>query len=290
MRWYFLLAAVLGIALTTGAELRAQSAENPLGLCSENNKGSLVICGGGRMDESVYQEFLRLAGGKEAHLVHIPSAYDFSSTSAMRSRYKGWLGYNVQSFEFVDAKDSDEANSDELVEILDRATGVWIGGGTQGRLANIYGGTKCEAALRRVLERGGVIGGTSAGASIMSSCMIRYGSASEAVCDKGFGLISNCVIDQHFAERNRLARLLGVLEENHAQVGIGIDEGTAVVLQQSRLKVIGASRATVCVPNSTGQAVTLYRLRAGEEARILLAGEPTGKGNLAWELRRLAVK
>jgi cyanophycinase len=248
--------------------------------------GALVICGGGRLREEVYQEFLRLAGGKQAHLVHIPSAYNFSSSSAMRSRYSGWLGYDVQSFAFVDAKDREEAESDEVLKVLDRATGVWIGGGAQGRLANIYGGTKAEAALRRVLERGGVIGGTSAGASIMSQCMIRYGTASEAVCDKGFGLVSHCVIDQHFAERNRLARLLGVVEEHQSQVGIGIDEGTAVVLQQNKIKVIGASRATVCVPAAFGQAVTLHRLSAGEEAQVLLAGGAKSETPIAWELRR----
>jgi cyanophycinase len=283
--WICSLCSVLLIA-TVAAATNAQSPDNPLGLCSGEKPGALVICGGGRMREEVYQEFLRLAGGKDAHLVHVPSAHNFSSETAVRSCYSGWLSYDVQSFAFVDAKDREEADDDELVKILDNATGVWIGGGSQGRLANIYGGSKCEAALRRVLERGGVIGGTSAGAAIMSNCMIRYGTATEAVCDKGFGLVSHCVIDQHFAERNRLQRLLGVLEQNQAQVGLGIDEGTAVVLRQDRVKVIGRSRATICVPAAFGQAVTLYRLNAGEEARLLLAG----KDSLAWELQKFAKK
>ena len=275
--WLFVMVLV--------ASARAQSADNPLGLVAGAKPGALVICGGGSLNEEVYQEFLRLAGGKDAHIVHVPSAYNFSSVSAMRSRYSGWLGYNVASFAFLDAKDRDEADSHELVKLLDQATGVWIGGGTQGRLANLYGGSKCEAALRRVLQRGGVIGGTSAGASIMSSCMIRYGSSSEAVCDKGFGLVSHCVIDQHFAERNRLQRLIGALEENKSQIGIGVDEGTAVVLQQNQLKVIGASRATVILPAAFGQAVTLHRLRAGDEAQLMLAGGPDAKSALGWELR-----
>lgn len=274
------------LLLCMAVSVHAQSADNPLGVVSGAKPGALVICGGGRLNEEVYQEFLRLAGGAKAHIVHVPSAYNFSSASAMRSRYSGWLGYKVASFAFLDAKDRDEAESDELVQLLDSATGVWIGGGAQGRLANLYGGTKCEAALRRVLERGGVIGGTSAGASIMSSCMIRYGSSSEAVCDKGFGLVSHCVIDQHFGERNRLQRLLGALEENKTQVGIGIDEGTAVVLRQNHLKVIGASRATVILPAAFGQSVTLHRLRAGDEAQLLLAGGPGEKSALGWELQK----
>lgn len=268
------------------ASVHAQSVENPLGLVTGAKPGTLVICGGGRLTEEVYEEFLRLAGGEQAHIVHVPSAYNFSSASAMRARYRGWLGYKVASFAFLDAKDREEAESDELVKLLDTATGVWIGGGAQGRLTDIYGGTKTHAALRRVLERGGVIGGTSAGASIMSSCMIRYGSSSEAVCDKGFGLVSHCVIDQHFGERNRLQRLIGALEENKAQVGIGIDEGTAVILKQNHLKVIGASRATVILPAAFGQAVTLHRLRAGDEAQLLLAGGPDEKSTLGWDLRK----
>lgn len=281
-RFWLALVLALGLAAQAGA----QSADNPLGLCMGNKPGALVICGGGRLQEEVYQEFLRLAGGKAARLVHVPSAYNFSSPSAMRRAYGGWLDYDVASFDFVDAKDREEADSDKVVQALDQATGVWIGGGAQGRLANIYGGTKSEAALRRVLERGGVIGGTSAGASIMSSCMIRHGSASQAVCDKGFGLVSHCVIDQHFGERNRLQRLLGVLEENKAQIGIGVDEGTAVVLRANRLKVLGAARATVIVPAAFGQAVTLHRLRAGEEAQLMMAGGPDKKSALAWELRK----
>lgn len=272
----------LGIAFTC----HAQSPENPLGMIAGQKPGALVICGGGRLNEDVYQEFLRLAGGEDARIVHVPSAYNFSSAAAMRSRYSGWLGYKVASFAFLDAKDRDEADSDEMVKLLDEATGVWIGGGAQGRLANLYGGTKCEAALHRLLARGGVVGGTSAGASIMSNCMIRYGSSSQAVCDKGFGLVSHCVIDQHFAERNRLQRLIGALEENQSQVGIGVDEGTAVVLKQNHLKVIGASRATVILPAAFGQAVTLHRLKSGDEAQLLLAGGPDEKSALAWELRK----
>jgi cyanophycinase-like exopeptidase len=77
-----------------------------------------------------------------------------------------------------------------------------------------------------------------------------------------------------------------VLEENKAQVGIGVDEGTAVVLQANRLKVLGAARATVIVPAAFGQAVTLHRLRAGEEAQLMMAGGPDKKSGLAWELHK----
>ena len=96
------------LALCTAVSVHAQSAENPLGVVAGAKPGALVICGGGRLNEEVYQEFLRLAGGDKAHLVHVPSAYNFSTASAMRSRYSGWLGYKVASFAFLDAKDREE--------------------------------------------------------------------------------------------------------------------------------------------------------------------------------------
>jgi cyanophycinase len=248
------------------------------------------MCGGGRVSEDVYQEFLRLAGGKNARLVHIPSAHPFASARDVRYRYSGWLSYNVASFKFLHTTDRDDADDADFIKPLETATGVWIGGGTQERLADLFHDTKTEAALRRVLERGGVIGGTSAGASIMSTCMIKTGTSTEAVCDRGFGLVSHCVIDQHFGERNRLPRLLRVLEEHQKLVGIGVEEGTALVVRENRIKVIGAGRATVCVPASAGSDVTLYRLRDGDEAQLSLAVGLAGKDTLAWELKRPARK
>jgi cyanophycinase len=284
-RWGCLF-GLLSLVLLLGTNAaRGQSVQNPLGVTAGTTQtGALVICGGGRLREEVYQEFLRLAGGKQARIVHIPSAYGFDSMSHIRSAYGGWLNYDVASFDFLDAEDSDEADTDEFVEPLKQATGVWIGGGAQGRLANLYSGTKTETALKAVLARGGVVGGTSAGASIMSSTMIRYGTSSEAVCDKGFGLVQHCVIDQHFAQRNRLPRLLGVLEEHQAQLGLGIDEGTAVILRGNKLKVMGSARATVCVPHPNSKSVTIHRLSDGDEVNILVAS--AGKGMLAWDVKR----
>lgn len=281
--------AILAYAiLTFGSALPclAQSAiANPLGICGQvDSPGALVVCGGGRMREEVYQEFLRLAGGKNARIVHIPSAYPFSSMSAVRNRYSGWLSYDVASFTFLDTDDRDEADTDAFIEPLERATGVWIGGGAQGRLTNLYGGTKTEQALQRVLERGGVIGGTSAGASVMSQTMIRYGTPSEAVTDRGLAFISRAVIDQHFAQRNRLERLLGALEVHRDQIGIGVDEGTALIVQQNRLRVLGSSRVTVCLPASGSDAITLHRLSDGEEAFVALV-EDAG-----WQFRRRMAK
>lgn len=270
--------------------LSAQSLENPLGIGSEKGQaGALVICGGGRLPEDVYQEFLRLAGGKQAHLVHIPWAHPFSSMNSVRNSYRGWLEYDVASFTFLNVDARSEADVDDFIKPLEKATGVWIGGGTQGRLTNLYGNTKVEAALQRVLARGGVIGGTSAGASVMSTTMIRYGSSTEAVTDRGLCLVKHAVIDQHFSQRNRLERLLGVIEQNDAQVGIGVDEGAALVVQGNRLKAFGSTRVTICLPGARANDVTLHRLSNGDDA-MLVAGQYATTSRLAWELRRRTVK
>lgn len=285
IRWQDRVVWALLLLAGSWSSASAQSPENPLGMCA--TPGALMLCGGGRMSEDVYREFIRLAGGEDAHLVLIPSAIEFSSPEAIRNRYSGWLGYNVASFTFLDAKSRDEADTDAFAAPLQRATGVWIGGGSQGRLATLYNGTKTEKALKSVLERGGIIGGTSAGASIVSSCMIRHGTSTEAVCDQGLGLLEHCVVDQHFSQRNRLERLLGVLEKHQAQLGIGIDEGTAVVVREDRLKVLGASRATVCLPDPFSRAVTLHRLKDGEEVHLSLESrEKAKKEILAWQLER----
>ena len=278
--------AYLALGLILPATCLAQiAASNPLEIGGQSaNSGALVVCGGGRMPEEVYQEFLLLAGGKNAHIVHIPSAYAFSSMSAVRNRYSGWLSYDVASFTFLDTADRDEADTEAFIKPLEKATGVWIGGGAQGRLANLYGGTKTEQALQRVLERGGVIGGTSAGASVMSHTMIRYGTPSEAVTDRGLAFTSRAVIDQHFAQRNRLERLLGVLEVHRDQIGIGVDEGTALILQQNRLRVLGNSRVTVCLPAAGSNAITLHRLNNGEEALLAVVE------NAGWQFRRRTAK
>ncbi|HTN77837.1 MAG TPA: cyanophycinase [Pirellulaceae bacterium] len=276
--------------LACANSLSAQSLENPLGVVGQANKpGALIVCGGGKLPEEVYDEFVRLAGGKDAHLVHIPWAHPFSSMSSVRYSYHGWSGMDVASFAFLNINARSEADLDTLIKPLETATGVWIGGGSQGRLADLYGNTKVEAALQRLLARGGVIGGTSAGASIMSTTMIRSGTASEAVTDRGLCLVKHAVIDQHFSQRHRLERLLNIVEESQLHVGIGVDEGAALVLQGNRLRAIGDSKVTICVPGGRGNDVTLHRLRGGDNA-TLVAGTHSATNRLGWELRRQATK
>ncbi|MGE5192481.1 MAG: cyanophycinase [Deltaproteobacteria bacterium] len=223
--------------------------------------------------------------GAQPRLVLIPSAYNYGSMSRIRSAFGGWREYDVESFDFLHTDSHDQADTAAFARVLETATGVWIAGGAQGRLTRRYGQTRVEELLRKVLERGGVVGGTSAGASVMSELMISEGSKYEAVLDRGLGLSSKLVIDQHFSERGRFPRLLGVLEENLGHIGLGIDEDTAVILCENRLRVMGDGWATVCFgPVRKGDGTIVHRLQADDECEVSLIS--LGKGAVAFDLKR----
>lgn len=279
--WLVLLAAPFIASTAIAAD------QNVLGLPAKAvaGGGSLVICGGGRLPEEVYEEFVRLAGGKQARLVLIPSAYPFSSTAAMRSRYSGWRTYRTASLDYLDAKTRAEAETDQFLAPLRKATGVWLAGGAQSRLARLYGGTKAETAIIEVLQRGGAVGGTSAGAAIMSQRMIRGVPATrQVVVDRGFALLTAAIVDQHFTQRNRHTRLLNVLAEHPGTIGLGVDEGTALVVKGNELRVIGRSNVTFCV-SKAAEPTSVQRLSPKTHAELIATVAKAGIASI--ELRPL---
>jgi cyanophycinase len=166
--------------------------------------------------------------------------------------------------------DPKEANKPTFVKPLKEATAAWLGGGDQSRLANAYRGTAVERELRQLLARGGVVGGTSAGASVMSSVMITGGNPQVRV-GSGFGLLPDVVIDQHFENRQRQQRLLGVLAQNRNCLGLGIDEQTAVVVRGHTFTVVGNANVLVCMPPSAEEPASVTKvLKPGEGSDLLL--------------------
>jgi cyanophycinase len=255
------------LATTAMSASPSTERENLLGLPERAvaNRGSLVICGGGRTPNQVRDEFIRLAGGKKARIVLIPSAYPYRDMEHIRYRFSSWRELDVASFDILDTDSRRKADRAEFVRPLERATGVWIAGGMQSRLTYLYGGTRVETALRGVLERGGAIGGTSAGAACMSRVMILWGK-SDATVGRGFGLLERAVVDQHFSQRRREPRLLGVLKDYPGTVGFGIDESTALVVRGNRLCVLGRSQVAVYLGPEAGRT---YTLKDGAEADLV---------------------
>jgi cyanophycinase len=237
------LAVALLVALPTTAR-----AGDPVARTSfEDVKGALVIVGGGKLPDEVCDRFLELAGGPNAHLVIIPTANVKGDRFPSLKSYAFWRSQKVRSVAFLHTRKREEANDPTFVRPLTEATGVWFQGGDQSRVLDVYHGTTVEKELHNVLLRGGVIGGTSAGAALMSPVMIT-GGITEASVGTGFGFLPGFVVDQHFQQRNRFARLLGVLRRHPQMFGLGIDEQTAVIVRGHSLTVLGESNARLYLP------------------------------------------
>jgi cyanophycinase len=242
--------------------------------------GSLVICGGGRLPDAVHDRFLELASGPQARLVVIPTAAsDLAlkfTVSSLEARWKP----RVASLDVLHTRSRTEANDPEFLRPLAGATGVWISGGDQSRLSATYVDTEFERQLKALLARGGVIGGSSAGAAVMTRVMIT-GGRSRATLGKGFDLLPAAVVDQHFLKRSRLGRMLNILAENPGLAGFGIDEGTALVLRGDRLSVIGDSYVVAYMPIPSGSTTAVEVLMPGDHVDVswLLAPGAAGKSD-----------
>lgn len=236
--------------------------------------GSLVIAGGGPLPTEIRQRFLELANGpNHARLVVIP-AFD-ASTAQQEDLKKFWHGFGVENVQVLHAHSRDQANQESFSKVLDQATGVWLSGGVQAWLSAQYADTIVEEKLRGVVARGGVIGGSSAGAAVMTKVMIEQGQedATEGI---GFDLLSGAVIDQHFLRRSRVNRLVRVMESHPDLMAFGIDEGTALVVQvpKGRLGVIGTSYVLAYVPLTNNGKSRFEILKSGDQ--IEMNGLKTG--------------
>ncbi len=253
-------------------EKASRSSPPSLEAKNEGIAGALVIVGGGGFPDDIRDRFLQLAGGKKGQLVVIPTASERADRLHIFPSFDYWKAQGLASVSLLHTLDPKQANDPSFVKPLTEATAAWLDGGDQTRLAKAYHGTAVERELRRLLARGGVIGGTSAGASIMSEVMIAGGERQVRVSE-GFGLLPNVVIDQHFRNRNRQKRLLSVLAKHPSCLGLGIDEGTAVVVKGHTFKVLGKANVSVCLPPTEHDEGTVKLLKAGEEGDLLKLSE-----------------
>ncbi|MFS4447115.1 cyanophycinase [Maribacter sp. 2307UL18-2] len=211
--------------------------------------GNLVIAGGGAIGQDITNTFINLAGGKNATIVVIPTAggqdtYDDDVWFAKQLRDYGCTRVTV-----LHTYDRTMADSDEFTLALKEATGVWFSGGRQWRLVDAYAGTETERVFWEVLDKGGVIGGTSAGATIQGSYLVRGDTQTNQIMmgdhEEGFGFVKNIAIDQHVLARNRQFDMFEILEKRPELLGIGLDESTAIVVHQNTFEVIGESNVLI---------------------------------------------
>jgi len=212
------------------------------------SKGTLVIVGGGTAD-SVIADFIKIAGGKDVPIVVIPTAegsnsYNQNSGGASTFRKLGATNVRV-----IHTYDRNVANSDTFNLPLKSASAVWFGGGRQWRLADSYNGTLTEKMIWDLLNRGGVVGGSSAGATIQGSFLVRGDTKNNQIMmgdhQAGMGFLKNAAIDQHVLARNRQFDMFEVMKAHPELLGISIDEGTAIVVKEGEFEVIGRSYVIV---------------------------------------------
>ncbi len=223
-----------------------------------NTKGHLFIIGGGNRSDKLVQRYIDLAGGKDARIFIIPNASSVPETAAIEQADE-FKSFGVKS---VDWKfwTREQAMDEQNAAQLDAATGIFFTGGDQARLTAMIAGTPVLRKIKELYARGAVIGGTSAGAAVMSKIMITGDellnkdstNAFIAILKgniktiEGFGFLENVIIDQHFVKRKRNNRLVSVVLENPKIVGVGIDESTAViVMPDGTFEVAGNSSVVV---------------------------------------------
>lgn len=231
--------------------------------------GSLFVVGGAMRSPRLFQRFIQLAGGPEAHIVLIPTAGEAEDYDDSYRGLEAWREHGARNLTVLHTRDRAVADTDAFVEPLGTADGVFFFGGRQWRLVDAYGGTKTETELRKVLERGGVIGGSSAGATILGSFLVRGDTGGNDIMmgdhQRGFGYLRGVAIDQHLLRRNRQFDMIEVIEAHPELLGIGIDENTAILVRGDRFQVHGASYVAIYDRGTTtGPDGRFYLLAPGQ--------------------------
>lgn len=237
--------AVLGATLTAGAQPPPETPAPEVGPAN----GSLVIAGGGDLDSEILERFLDLAGGPDAPIVVIPTAGGAEGYGPFWRGLLPWKRLGATRLTVLHTYDPAVADTEEFVKPVQDARGVWFSGGRQWRLADSYLETRVHEELRALLDRGGVIGGTSAGATIQGSYLARGDTGTNTIMmgdhEQGLAFLKNVAIDQHLLQRNRQFDLIEIVEAHPDLLGIGIDEETALVVRGDQFEVIGRSYVAI---------------------------------------------
>lgn len=226
---------------------------SPSRVAPGDERGWIVPIGGAEdkeHDPRILKRFVRVCGGSEADIVVIPTASRLEDTGTRYEKIFSELGAaRVTSLNFATRADGER---EDWLERIAYATGVFFTGGNQLRLSTILGGTRAAKMIRQTNAAGVAVGGTSAGASILSEHMIAFGAeggsprADSVRLAPGLGLTNRFIIDQHFRQRDRLGRLVSALAYNPFPVGIGLDEDTAAFIgPDNTLDVEGSGAVTV---------------------------------------------
>jgi cyanophycinase len=222
-------------------------------------KGTLVIVGGGSMEGTgIIEKFIELAGGPDAKVIIVPTAGGNRARDGSIREYKdeeriaSWLKRGLKNVKMLHTHDPKVADTPAFVKDLREATAVWFDGGRQWNIVDSYAGTLAYKEFHKVLERGGVIGGSSAGATIQGEYLVRGDTSGpnvmmteEPTHQEAFKFLRRSAIDQHINARNRWDDLIPVIQKYPNLLGIGLSESTAIVVTGDAFEVMGKWKVAV---------------------------------------------
>jgi cyanophycinase len=260
--FFVLLAILFSILIVIGSERGKRSSGNAAAEEVPEYgpvKGTLVIAGGGSNDGTgIIEKFIQLAGGPDAKIVIVPTAAGnktgdgqirvFNEETVLAS----WKKRGLKNVRMLHTHDPKVADTEEFVKPLREANAVWFGGGRQWNIVDSYMNTLTYKEFHKVLERGGVIGGSSAGATIQGDYLVRGAIAGPNIMmtpepehERGFKFLRRSAIDQHINTRNRWDDLIPVIKKYPDLLGIGLSEGTAIIVNGDRFEVMGAWKVAI---------------------------------------------
>jgi cyanophycinase len=222
-------------------------------------KGTLVIVGGGNdAGTGITETFIQRAGGLGAKLVVVPTARGNRSGDGTPKVYQeeevvaSWKRLGMTNVRMLHTHDPKVADTEEFVSPLREANAVWFDGGRQWHIVDSYKDTLTYREFHKVLERGGVIGGSSAGATIQGDYLVRGAIAGPDIMmtpepehERGFNFLRKTAIDQHINTRNRWDDLIPVIQKYPSLLGLGLSEGTAIIVNGDRFEVKGRWKVSV---------------------------------------------
>lgn len=253
-----------------------------------SDKGTLFIAGGGLRHNYMMEAFIQLAGGKDARLILIPSASQ-NPLRCVSSYIEQFTQLGCSNINYIDSLNPDINNKKNL-DLIEKSNGLFFTGGDQNKLVEVLKGSELLSKIIDRYKSGGVIGGTSAGAAVMSRIMMTSFLEKEEILSgiyppemgsyalaEGFGFLDSVIIDQHFSQRKRHGRLLDAVLQHKGHIGIGIDESTAIIVNpDGRIRVIGEGTVTCysdlpissTLLNLTGQNVSVLVLVSGDSLNL----------------------
>lgn len=243
----------------------------------EKSQGHLIIIGGAEDKDNectILKKVVELSGKRESKITIITAASQ-DPVELGHTYIKVFKKLGVEDVVALDISSRLEAQRQDITDRILNSTGIFFTGGDQLRITSILGGSRVYHALHSVYKRGVLIAGTSAGASVMSDTMIVGGDGDEAPKGNainmapGMGLLEEVVIDQHFAQRGRIGRLLLAVAQNPHVIGVGIDEDTAILVNpDATFSVIGSQTVTV-VDGSSVEFTNVSELKVGDSLSML---------------------